>query len=129
MNPTLTRRGFALGAETEGDLDTAIVAYFVDPDHNPCPPALALNWRLGEQRLIVAGGMLDQPAGTWQAQQRAGYVWYLLEQEASVTKDMSLDKLLKPADLKVLLGDPDKPGDEGLRGIRKRLIMEKRNGR
>ena len=76
--------------------------------------------------MIVTGGVWDQPAGAWQAQQRAGYVWYLLEQEASVTPDMGLDKLLKPCDLKALLGDPDKPDDEGLRGIRKRLIMESR---
>lgn len=79
--------------------------------------------------MIVPGGVWDQPAGAWQAQQRAGYVWYLLEQEASATAEMGIDKLLKPNDIKVLRGDPDKPGDEGLRGIRKRLIREAHRGR
>jgi len=46
----------------------------------------------------VAGGLHDQPAGRWMAQQRAAYLWWLLETVASVTNWVT-EKRLTSGDL------------------------------
>ena len=35
---------------------------------------------MGENRLLVAGGILDQPAGLFMAARHAGYVAYLMDE-------------------------------------------------
>jgi hypothetical protein len=77
--------------------------------------------------LIVAGGVWDQPAAEFLSQRYAGYLWGLLETEAKASADMPVETMMTERDLAVLIGDPDKPGDEGLRGIRKKIIQRDAN--
>ncbi len=40
---------------------------------------MILHRHVGDSRMLVAGGLLDQPIALWFAQAQAGYVWSLLE--------------------------------------------------
>ena len=93
-----------------------MVKHHADPERYPCPCALTMNRRLGDYHLIVAGGIADQPAGAWLAQQYAGWIFYLCEQQAEATDAYPLDKRLKASDLKVLW--------EQIRPIQMRLAQD-----
>jgi hypothetical protein len=47
-----------------------------------------LNRYLGENHLIVAGGVWDQPAGEFRAMRHAGWIWYVLDQARRYPGDM-----------------------------------------
>ncbi len=104
-----------------GGLTEAVVAHHLFPSKYPAPEALILHFDLGENRMIVAGGVKDQPAGEWTAAKHAGYIWYVLDTAASATAQTPVSSLLKARDLIVWQGDPDKPGDKGLLGIRQKI--------
>ena len=46
------------------------MAFRTDPEKYPCPELLALGRQLGENRMLVSGGLLDQPI-EWDAIQYA----------------------------------------------------------
>jgi hypothetical protein len=60
------------------DLDYRLAKYHGDKTLE-CPVELIAFNHLGDSRLLVAGGLYDQPAGKWFAVQRAGYIWQILE--------------------------------------------------
>ena len=91
-----------------------VLRYFLDAQANACPWPLALHFSLGDAHLITAGGVLDQPAGAWQAQQHAGWVWHLLTEENEATETYPLEKRLKASEITYLR--------ETIRPLRQRII-------
>src|SRR4051794_19236965 len=56
-----------------------VVRYFDDPEHFDCPLELTLSRYMGDSRMLVAGGILDQPIGLYMAAQSAGYIYQQVE--------------------------------------------------
>ena len=73
---------------------------------------------MGDSRLIVAGGVFDQPIGEFMAVNYAGWLWYLLETSAKPDGD----KLLSASDLTTLFGDGK--GNGGLMALRMEIEKE-----
>jgi hypothetical protein len=67
------------------------------------PRALTLANMLGENYLLVAGGILDQPAGLLFMARQAAYLNGLLDSEARATKESPVDSLLSQDQLRDLL--------------------------
>jgi hypothetical protein len=111
------------------DLEERIIRFFLDPDHEPLPAALSDDWSRGDYRMLVAGGVDDQPAGRWLAANFAGSTWRILEAEREATPEMPIEKRLSKSELMRYLGDMDK-GIEGLKDKRQRILREMNsNGR
>lgn len=53
--------------------------YLNEPDRYPCPTPLVLYKHMGDNRTLVDGGLLTQPAGLWFAAQYAGWIQSLNE--------------------------------------------------
>jgi hypothetical protein len=49
----------------------------------PAPEELTLGNSLGDNRMLVAGGLLDQPYALWTMAQHAASIWSLLERWSS----------------------------------------------
>jgi hypothetical protein len=79
------------------NLEEWICAYFVDPAFYPCPEALSDHWARGDYRMLIAGGVDDQPAGRWQAANQAGRTWHVLDNARRYGDDMH--KYVEPGDL------------------------------
>lgn len=58
----------------------AVAGHFDFPDDIECPTPLLLFLHKGDNGMLAAGGLLDQPAALWFAVRSAGYYWSLLEQ-------------------------------------------------
>lgn len=56
------------------ELCTAIIRYKERPKQYACPQALTLGRHLGDDRMLVEGGLLDQPATLWFTAQYARYI-------------------------------------------------------
>jgi hypothetical protein len=103
------------------NLSEAVVACHTFPNDYPAPEALVLAFQMGDHHLITHGGVRDQPAGELAAAREARYIWDILDAERDRPKDMSAADALTPSQYIALAGDPAIEGDEGLRGIRKKI--------